>query len=81
MKSDSNLQFDVRLLPILGEAIDRWLAARDKAIAVTSSENQHAYNATLFELGAAWAERYPDSANTPEAFEWYRRGLIGAEED
>jgi hypothetical protein len=44
-----------------------------------SDENQHEYNATLFDLGAAWGERYPEATDTPGAFEWFRRGLIAPE--
>jgi hypothetical protein len=57
-------------------AIDQWLAARDVFKIAPSDENQHEYNATLYDLGAAWGERYPEDADTPGAFEWFRRGLI-----
>jgi hypothetical protein len=46
-----------------------------------SEENQHEYNGTLFDLGAAWGERYPGATDTPEAFQWYWRGLIAPETD
>ena len=81
MKCKGNLCLDVRVVPSLETAIDQWLAARDKFITEPSDESQHDYNATLFDLGAAWGERYPEDANTPGAFEWYRRGIIALEED
>jgi len=80
MKRNGDLQLDVRLVPSLEEAIDQWLAARDKFKMQSTDETQHEYNATLYDLGAAWGERYPEDADTPEAFEWYRRGLIAPEE-
>jgi hypothetical protein len=46
-----------------------------------TDENQHDYNSTLYDLGAAWSERYPNDAYTPGAFEWYRRGLIAPDEE
>ena len=46
-----------------------------------SDESPRDYEATLYDLGFAWGERYPDDADTPEAFQWYRRGLIAPEED
>ena len=81
MKSNANLQLDVRLVPPLEEAIDQWLAARDKFKMQSTDETQHEYNATLYDLGAAWGERYTEDADTPGAFEWYRRGLTTPEED
>ena len=63
----------------LEEAIDHWLAARDKFKMEPSEESQHDYNSTLYDLGAAWGERYPEDADTPGAFEWFRRGLISPE--
>jgi hypothetical protein len=81
MKCKGNLCLDVRVVPSLETAIDQWLAARDKFKTEPSDESQHDYNATLFDLGAAWGERYPEDANTPGAFEWYRRGIIALEED
>ncbi len=56
-------------------------AARDKFKIEPSDENQHGYNATLYDLGAAWGERYSEDADTPGAFQWYRLGLIAPEED
>jgi hypothetical protein len=81
MEIPENLYLDVRLVPPLEEAIDHWLGARDKFKIEPSDENQHDYNSTLYDLGAAWGERYPGDADTPEAFEWYRRGLIAPEEE
>jgi hypothetical protein len=81
MNRTANLQLDVRSVPSLEEAIDQWLAARDNFKMQSTDENRHEYNATLHDLGAAWGERYPEDADTPGAFEWYRRGLIAPEED
>ncbi len=82
MENLQNLHvINARPIPNLATAIDNWLAARDKFKVQPSDESQLEYNATLFDLGAAWGERYPDVADTPGAFEWYRRGLIAPEED
>ena len=81
MNRTANLQLDVRSVPSLEEAIDQWLAARDNFKMQSTGENRHEYNASLFDLGAAWGERYPEDADTPRAFEWYRRGLIAPEEE
>jgi hypothetical protein len=81
MNRTASLQPDVRVVPDLEEAIDHWLAARDNFKMQSSDENQHEYNATLFDLGVAWGERYPEATGTPEAFQWYRRGLIAPEEE
>jgi hypothetical protein len=81
MKSNGNLILDVRQVPNLEEAINQWLAARDVYKMQPSDESQHDYNATLCDLGAAWGERYPEDADMPGAFEWYRRGLTTPEED
>ena len=81
MKSNGNLQLDVQLIPSLEAATDQWLAARDKFKMEPSDESQRDYEATLYDLGAAWGERYPEDADSPEAFQWYRRGLIAPEED
>ena len=81
MRAQGNLCIDVRSVPPLEEAIDNWLAARDVYKMQPSDENQHEYNATLFDLGAAWGERYPEATDTPDAFEWYRRGLTAPEEE
>lgn len=67
--------------PELAAAIDRWLAARGEYQKHASDENQHEYNATLFALGEVWAKRYSEAADTPGAFEWFRRGLIAPETD
>jgi hypothetical protein len=68
-------------VPSLEAAIDRWLAARDKFKMQPSDERQNEYNATLYDLGAAWGEHYPEGTDTPEAFQWYRLGLIAPEEE
>jgi hypothetical protein len=81
MNCTASLQLDVRIVPTLEEAIDHWLAARDKFKMEPSDESQRDYEATLYDLGAAWGERYPEDADSPEAFQWYRRGLIAPEED
>lgn len=81
MNRTANLQLDVRLVPSLETAIDQWLAARDKFKTEPSDENLSDYNAMLNDLGAAWGERYPEDPDTPEAFQWYRRGLIAPEEE
>lgn len=77
----SEMHVDVRHVPNLETAIDHWLAARGEYKKEASDANQHAYNATYFALGEAFAERYPEAAHMPEAFEWFRRGLIAPEED
>ncbi len=81
MKQPENLCLDVRQVPSLEAAIDHWLAARDIFKTEPSDENQHDYNSTLYDLGAAWGERYTEDADTLGAFEWYRRGLIAPETD
>jgi hypothetical protein len=81
MNREGNLILDVRQVPSLEKAIDHWLAARDVFKTEPSDENRHEYNATLYDLGAAWGERYPEDADMPGAFEWYRRGLIAPEEE
>ena len=81
MNRTANLQLDVRQVPSLETAIDHWLAARDQFKIEPNDENLSDYNATLSDLGAAWGERYPEDADTPGAFEWYRLGLIAPEED
>lgn len=64
MNHTANLQLDVRLVPGLEKAIDQWLAARDAFKTQPSDESEYDYNATLYDLGAAWVERYPEDANT-----------------
>jgi hypothetical protein len=81
MKSNEELSLDVRLVPSLETAIDHLLAARDSFKMQPSDVSQRDYEATLFDLGAAWGERYPEVADTPEAFQWYRRGLIAPEDE
>jgi hypothetical protein len=81
MNRNGNLILDVRKVPSLDEAIDHWLAARDAFKSQPSDENQNEYNATYFGLGAAFSERYPEAAETLDAFQWYRRGLIAPEEE
>jgi hypothetical protein len=77
----SELRLDVQLVPRLEAATDQWLAARDKFKMEPSDEYQSDYEVTLNDLGAAWGERYPEATDTPDAFEWYRRGLIAAEDE
>jgi hypothetical protein len=55
--------------------------ARDQFKIEPSDENLSDYDATLHDLGAAFGERYPEDADTPGAFEWYRLGLIAPEEE
>ena len=81
MNRTGNLILDVRMVPSLETAIDQWLAARDQFKIEPSDENLSDYNATLHDLGAALGERYPEDADTPGAFEWYRLGLIAPEEE
>jgi hypothetical protein len=81
MKSNGNLRLDVRLVPSLEEAIDQWLSARDNFKMQPNHECQRGYEATLNDLWVAWGEQYPEVADTPEAFEWYRRGLIAPEDE
>jgi hypothetical protein len=81
MNRTANLQLDVRQVPSLGTAIEKWLAARHNFIEQSTDENRHEYNGTLNDLGVAWGERYPEDADTPEAFEWCRLGLIAPEEE
>lgn len=81
MNRNGNLILDARQVPPLGTAIDQWLAARDQFKIEPSDENLSDYNAMLNDLGAAWGERYPEDADTPEAFQWYRLGLIAPEEE
>ena len=79
MRAQGNLCIDVRSVPPLEEAIDQWLAARDVFKLEPSDESQHEYNATLYDPEAEWRRWFPQHANTPGAFERYRRGLIAAE--
>jgi hypothetical protein len=81
MNREANLILDVRIVPSLDAAIDLWLAARDSFMMQPSDENQHDYEAALYDLAAAWGERYPEDTDMPGAFEWYRRGLIAPEEE
>jgi hypothetical protein len=81
MKSNKELRLDVQLMPRLESSIHRWLTARATYKAQSSVEQQHEYTATLFDLGAAWGEHYPDAVDTPGAFELYRHGLIAPEEE
>jgi hypothetical protein len=81
MNRNGNPILDVRQVPSLESAIAQWLAARDNFKIQSTDEARHDYEATLWNLGAAWKERYPDAADTQGAFEWYRRGLIAPEED
>ena len=81
MESNKNLNLNVRLMPNLETAIDRWLAARRDYKKQANDRNQHSYNAAYFVLGEEWVERYPEAADVPGAFEWFRRGLIAPEID
>ena len=82
MESPQNLHvINARPVPELATAIDNWLVARDNFKVQSTDEALHEYNATLYSLGTAWSERYPEGADTPGAFEWYRRGLIAPEEE
>jgi len=82
MQQPENLHIiNERPVPELATAIDQWLAARDQFKTEPSDENLSDYDATLHDLGAAWNERYPDYADTLEAFQWYRLGLIAPEEE
>lgn len=81
MKSNRELFINDRRVPSLEEAINHWLAARARFKIEPSNESQHEYVATLFHLGVAWRKHYSEDADTPGAFEWYRRGLIAPEED
>lgn len=46
-----------------------------------SDESEYDYNAKYFDLGAAFAERHPDAADTPGGLGWHLRGVIGFEKD
>jgi hypothetical protein len=81
MAKPENLQIDVRHVPDLATAIDNWLGARDKFRIDSSEECQREYNTTLYDLGAAWNERYSQEADTLRAFDWFRLGLIAPEEE
>lgn len=81
MERPENLILDVRMVPSLETAIDQWLAARDQFTIEPTDKNLSDYNATLHDLGAALGERYPEDADMPGAFDWYRRGLIAPEEE
>ncbi len=81
MNRDGNLMLDVRQVPSLEAAIDHWRFARDNFKMPSTDEARHEYNSTYFALGVAFNARYPEAANTPRAFEWYRRGLIAPEEE
>ena len=81
MEIPENLILDVRQVPSLEAAIGNWLAARDAFKSQPSDENRNEYNATYFGLGVAFNELYPEASGTPDAFQWYRRGLIAPEEE
>lgn len=82
MEIPKNLHVIVtRPVPELATSIDRWLTARTEYKKHASDENQYTYNAAYFALGEAWAEQHPDAADTPGAFEYFRRGLIAPEEE
>lgn len=79
MEHNENLRFYSRPVFDLATAIDRWLAARTEYKKQASDENQYAYNLSYFALGEAWAQRCPETASIPGAFEQFRRGLITQE--
>jgi len=82
MKQPENLHIiNGRPVPDLATATDQWLVARDSYKSQRSDESEYAYNLTWFELGAAFAERYPEAADTLGALERFRRGLIAPETD
>ena len=81
MEKPENLQIDVGLVPDLATAIDNWLGARDKFRIDSSEECQREYNTTLYDLGAAWSERYSEEEDTLRAFDWFKLGLIAPEEE
>jgi hypothetical protein len=76
MEYPENLHLTVGSSPMLDTAVAEWLAARGEYKKRASHENQRAYNAAYFALGALWAERHPEAANSPDAFESFRRSLI-----
>lgn len=83
MNQPENLHL-INALPVgeLAAAIDQWLAARNAHEMEPSDESEYNYNATYYSLGEAFAEHYPEAAaKMPDAFDWYRRGLIAPEED
>lgn len=81
MEQPENLHMCVHPTADLTTAIDRWLAARGDYKKQASDESEYNYNAAYFALGAAWAERYPEDADTPRAFESFWRGLISPEDE
>jgi len=81
MNGEANLTLDVRVVPTLECAIDQWLAARGVFKTKSTDETCHEYNSALYDLAAAWAERYTKDTDMPGAFEWYRRGLIAPDEE
>jgi hypothetical protein len=54
MKSNGDLQLDVRLVPSLEQAIDHWLAARDVFKLQPSEENQQWLSVIAYNLGNLW---------------------------
>jgi hypothetical protein len=77
----TNLHLDARQVPSSAAAIDHWLAARDKFKIEPNGEGQSDYETTPNDLRVAWANGTSEDADTPEAFEWYRHGLIASEEE
>lgn len=57
MEATKHFNTDVQTAPELATTIDRWLVARGQYQKHASDETQHAYNATLFDLGAVWVSR------------------------
>lgn len=80
MKREKTMQPNVGFAPDLESAIDNWLVARGEYKKQASDKNQHAYNATYFALGEAFAEQYPEVANVPGGFERFHRCLIAPDE-
>jgi hypothetical protein len=80
MNRNGSLILDVHQVPSLETAIDHWLAARNNFKMLPSNENRRNYEATLNALGVAWNQHYTEASNTPDAFQWYGRGLIAPEE-
>lgn len=82
MNQPENLHIiNAQPVPELATAIEGWLAARDQFKIEPTDEHQSDYNATLFDLGAAFAERYPEAGDMPELSDWFRRCLIAPNQE
>jgi hypothetical protein len=80
MEQPEHLHIDVRPLPSLEGAIDRWLAARKTPKPLRPTK----ISTSTTRPCSPWsgvAERFTEAADTPGAFEWFRRGLIAPEEE